>query len=69
MATGHFLRKFFPYVPLSGHSGSNDTDLTSVWYEGAESIAGHTDTDGYIITNLKSVNKSVNSSLTYINWK
>ncbi len=30
LATGHFSTKFCPFVPLSGHTGSNDTGLTSV---------------------------------------
>jgi hypothetical protein len=37
------MRKTFPYVSLSGHTGSNDTDLMPVWYSGAESIAVYTD--------------------------
>jgi hypothetical protein len=32
LATGHFWRKFSPYVSLSGHTGSNDTGLMFVSY-------------------------------------
>jgi hypothetical protein len=42
--TGHFSAKFCHSVALPDHNGSNDTGLKSLWPPGAESIAGHTDT-------------------------
>ncbi len=36
LATGHFLGKFFSHCTLSGHTGLPE----------AESITGHTDTNG-----------------------
>ncbi len=37
-ATGHFSRKFPPDGTPSGHTGSNDIGLKSVWSPGVESI-------------------------------
>jgi hypothetical protein len=42
LATGHLSGNFSTYVSSSGHAGSNDTGLMSVWPLGAESIAGQT---------------------------
>ncbi len=58
LATGLFSRKFLPYVPISGHTGPNDTGLMSVSYPGAKSIAVHTDTQtelGYYNIDLSKI--------------
>ncbi len=44
-AIGHFEGKIFSHCIPSGHTGSNNTGLESVWPPGAESIAGQTHTE------------------------
>jgi hypothetical protein len=41
-ATDHFWKTISPNGNPSGHNGSNDTSLISLWPPGAESIACHT---------------------------
>ncbi len=48
-AAGHFSTKFFFNGTLSGHTGSNDTGLESIWPPGDESIAVHTQNKDVII--------------------
>jgi len=60
-----------PYGTLSGHTGSNDTALKSVWPEGTESIAGYTQNDRIRVLhiNINLINRKVMFLIKIFTWE